>query len=170
MGLSLEKYAGWGNRASQLVISRFTLSRSVVSWCHFYHHVLHQGLIALHTVIADRAKDVEFRHVTHRGTPWQTIRNGTVATHTPCGAVFGETCHVNQIIIEQPTLPHVLFVHEYQVAEVLNSAVTVIVGINGSVPLIVRTHGAKYEPSLRWCRVCERRRGEVRSPGVRVKH
>jgi hypothetical protein len=51
-----------------------------------------------------------------------------VATHTPRGAIFCEARYVNQIILEQPTLPHVLFVHEYQGAEVLNSAVTVIVG------------------------------------------
>src|SRR5580698_3744507 len=67
--------------ARDSLISRFTLSRSVRSWCHFYHYVLHQGLIALQTVIADRAKDVEFRHVTHRGPPRQVIRNGMVATH-----------------------------------------------------------------------------------------
>src|ERR1700730_4910483 len=133
-------------------------SGAFLSWCHFYNYVLHQGLIALQTVIADRAKDVEFRHVTHRGPPRQVIRNGLVATHTPRGTVFGEARYVNQIIFTQATLPHVLFVHEYQGAKVFNSAVTVIVGINRSVPLIVRTHGSQHEPSLRWCCVRQRRR------------
>jgi hypothetical protein len=39
-----------------ILISGFTLSRNVSNGCHFYHYVLHQGLIALQTVIADRAK------------------------------------------------------------------------------------------------------------------
>jgi deferrochelatase/peroxidase EfeB len=56
--------------------------------------VLHQRLIALQTVIADRTKDVEFRHVTHRGAPRQVIRNGGYVNPDGSGDPKGLRCPI----------------------------------------------------------------------------
>src|SRR6185295_15941360 len=78
--------------------------------------------------------------------------------NNPCRSVSGKTCHVNQIVFAKPSFLHILFVQEDERAKILHSTVSVVVGVNGRIPLIVRPHGAKYELAGRRNGITEWRR------------
>jgi len=94
--------------------------------------VLHQRLAALGAVIADRAEDVQLRHVAHRAAAGEVVEQRPVTADAARRAVLRETRDVNEVVFLQVAVPHVVAVHEDERPQVLDAPVAVVVGIGNS--------------------------------------
>lgn len=123
--------------------------------------VLHQRLIAVLAVVSDRAKRIQLRHISGCAAARNVVRDRAIPANNPGGSVFCKTCYVNQIVFGKRSFLHIVFVHEDERAKILHSAVSVVVGVNGRIPLIVRPHRAEHELAVRRDGITERRRRKI---------
>src|ERR1700746_3633932 len=97
-------------------------------------------LFTLRADIGDPTENVQFRHIASGAAARNLVADGAIPVSGPRRAVFGKTGDVDEVeLIESPLL-HIVFVHEQNCSQSLESPVAVVVRVDRGVELVVRAN------------------------------
>src|SRR6476659_11429227 len=93
--------------------------------CHLRYQMLGDRLLALRADIGDTAENVQFRHVASGAPARNLVAGGAIPVNGPRRTIFGKTGDVDEVELIKPALLHIVFVHEQDCSQSLESPVAV---------------------------------------------
>src|SRR4051794_39641532 len=111
--------------------------RSLSRRCDADLDVLHQRLVALGAVVVGGDEDVHLGHVAGGVPAGHVIAQSAVRTKHPDRSIACGGGDVDEVSLLDAAGGHVGGVHQDQRAKVPHTAVAVVVGVDGGVPLVV---------------------------------
>src|SRR5262249_50043867 len=97
-------------------------------------------LLALRADIGDTAENVQFRHVAGGAPARNLVADGTIPVNGPRRTVSGKTGDGDEVELIKSAFLHIIFVHEQDCSQSLESSVAVVVRVDRGVELVVRTN------------------------------
>ena len=97
-------------------------------------------LLALRADIGDTAENIQFRHVASGAPARNLVADGAIPVNGPRRAVCGKTGDVDEVELIEPALLHIVFVHEQDCSQSLESPVAIVVRVDRGVELVVRAN------------------------------
>src|SRR6185369_12119895 len=108
--------------------------------CHLSDQMFGDRLLALRADIGDTAENVQFRHVASGAPARNLVADSAIPVNGPRRTVYGETGDVDEAELIEPALLHIVFVHEQDCSQSLESPVAIVVRIDRGVELVVRAN------------------------------
>src|SRR5882724_6576558 len=103
--------------------------------------MLGDRLLAVRADIGDTAENVQFRHVAGGAPARNLVADGAIPVNGPRRTVPGKTGDVDEVKLIEAALLHIVFVHEQDRSQSLESPVAVVVRVDRGVELVVRANG-----------------------------
>ena len=97
-------------------------------------------LLALRADIGDTAENVQLRHVASGASARNLEADGAIPINGPRRTVSGKAGDVDEVELIESVLLHILFVHEQDRSQSLESPVAVVVRVDRGVELVVRAN------------------------------